>query len=81
MKQLESQNKGAVVVEIENATANQAMITQEYGFKTHGLVFFDGDKTTVLKTMDGHLMKNDEIERALGEVLASVRDGAGTTGS
>lgn len=72
MRDLEKKHQGLVAVEIENATKNQAMITREYGFKTHGLVFLDATETKVLKTMDGHLMKNEEIERALNEVLSSL---------
>jgi len=74
--QLEKQEGGAVQVVIENATKNQEMIQREYGFKTHGLVFLDPTGTKVLKTMDGHLMKNEEIERTLHEVLSTQRAGA-----
>jgi hypothetical protein len=73
VRELEQQHRGVVAVEIENATKNQEKITREYGFKTHGLVFLDATGTRVLKTMDGHLMKNEEIERALNEVLRSLQ--------
>ena len=74
--QLEKQKGGAVKVVIENATKNKEMIQREYGFNTHGLVFLDSTGTEVLRTMDGHLMKNEEIERALEEVLSARRVGA-----
>ena len=72
MYQLEKQENGAVAVEIENAVKDKAMIQKAYGFETHGLVFFDASKTEVLKTMGGHMMKNEEIEASLREVLGSL---------
>jgi len=74
--QLEREEHGAIKVDIENATRDQEKIQREYGFKTHGMVFLDSTGTRVLKTLDGHMMTNEEIQQALNEVLASQGAGA-----
>lgn len=75
MKHLEADENGAIRVEIENANKNHAMIQKTYGFKSHGLVFLDANKEKVLATMDGHLMKPDQIQAELEKVLSAQRAG------
>ena len=60
-----------VAAEILDATTpeNKQKIQTEFGFKTHGLVIYDGDGT-LLQKLDGHLLKEPEIRGALTEVLA-----------
>lgn len=77
----------AVKVDIENATTpeNREKMRTEFGFKTHGLVIYDGDGQ-VAKTLDGHFLKEPEIRQALqevldGEVPDSTASGAPASGS
>ena len=52
------------------APENKAQI-REYGFGTHGLVIFDAEGN-LKKKLDGHLMREPEINQALEEVLGGI---------
>lgn len=64
---------GEVRVEILDATTaeNKARIQGEFGFKTHGLVIYDG-QGAVRQKLDGHLLKEPEIRSALESVLSAA---------
>lgn len=77
----------AVKVDIENATTpeNREKMRTEFGFKTHGLVIYDRNGR-VMKTLDGHFLKEPQIRQALQEVLDgeapdSTAPGASASGS
>ena len=74
---LEAEYGDEVTTEILDATSpeNKQKIQTEFGFKTHGLVIYDGDGT-LLQKLDGHLLKEPEIRGALVEVLAQGEEGS-----
>ena len=76
MHGLESEYDGEVSTEILDATTaeNKTKIQGEFGFKTHGLVIYDG-QGTLLQKLDGHLLKEPDIRSALESVLgAAIQD-------
>lgn len=72
MNGLEAEYAGTLECEVLDATTteNKAKI-KSYGFGTHGMVFFD-QSGKVVKTMDGHLMKEPSIRKALEEVMGGA---------
>jgi hypothetical protein len=66
---LEKKHHGALQCEVLDATTpeNKAQI-HEYGFGSHGLVIFDA-QGNLKKKLDGHLMREPEINQALAEVM------------
>ena len=67
---LQSEFKDRVEVEILDATTpdNKQKIQNEFGFKSHGLVIYDGTGGLSQK-LDGHLLKEPAIREALNGVL------------
>ena len=74
---LEAEYGDDVASEILDATTpeNKQKIQTEFGFKTHGLVIYDGSGT-LLQKLDGHLLKEPEIRGALEDVLAQGGEGS-----
>jgi len=74
---LEQEYGAEVTAEFLDATTpeNKQKIQTEFGFKTHGLVIYDGDGE-LLQKLDGHLLKEPEIRGALQEILAQGEGGS-----
>ena len=71
MHGLENEFKDRIGVEILDATTpeNKQKIQNEFGFKSHGLVIYDGSGELSQK-LDGHLLKEPAIREALEGVLS-----------
>jgi hypothetical protein len=73
----------AVDAEIEDATTpeNRERIRSEFGFKTHGLVIYGRDGTTILEKLNGHDLQEPQIRLALQQALDRQRAGDADSGS
>lgn len=69
MHGLEEEYRGALKAEIRDATTpkHKAEI-REHGFETHGMVIYDAEGQ-LKKKLDGHLMQEPEIRRAVRDVV------------
>ena len=78
MKTLDDEYGDEVASEVEDATtaANKSLITEEFGFTSHGLVIYD-ETGTLREKIDGHLMKEPAIRAALDRTLAAPDSAAG----
>jgi hypothetical protein len=74
---LEKEYDGEVKSEILDATTdeNKQIIRNDFGFKTHGLVIYNGEGV-LLQKLDGHMLKEPEIRGALEAALAEPSGGA-----
>ena len=72
MDGLAREHDGAVKAEYQDATTpeNRQKIQTEFGFKTHGLVIY-GAAGELEQKLDGHLLKEPEIRKALDATLAA----------
>ena len=69
MNGLDEEYGDTLTCEIRDATSPESKEQiKQYGFITHGMVFFDAEGT-VAKKLDGHLVKEPAIRAALKEVM------------
>lgn len=70
MNGLEKEYEGQLTCEIKDATddAGKAAV-KALGFKNHGLVIYDAKTENLLSKIDGHIISEEEIRKAVTSAL------------